>query len=87
MTVDLGGGHLGIPFTEQYVRKHFNLENFQTAEIHQSLRAFYHFLAKAVRHDDEGRQGEAFLHYIIALDLLLGDTVNRRLLSAHGAQF
>jgi hypothetical protein len=74
LTVDLGGGHLGIPFTEQYVRKHFNLENFQTAEIHQSLRAFCHFLAKAVRHDHEGRQGEAFLHYIIALDLLLGDT-------------
>jgi hypothetical protein len=74
MGVDLGGGHLGIPFTKQYLRKHFNLENFQTAEIHQSLRAFCHFLAKAVRHDDEGRHGEAFLHYIIALDLLLGDT-------------
>jgi hypothetical protein len=73
IAIDLGGAPLGIPFTEQYLREHFRFERFQSAEIHQSLRAFCHFLAKAVRHRDEGRQAEAFLHYIIALDLLLGD--------------
>jgi len=74
IAVGLGGGHIGIPFTEQYLRQHFRFERFQKAEIYQSLRAFCHFLAKAVRHRDEGREAEAFLHYVIALDLLLGDT-------------
>ena len=73
IAIDLGGGHIGIPFTERYLKEHFTFEGFQTAEIHQSLRAFCHFLAKAVRHRDEGRKAEAFLHYVIALDLLLGE--------------
>lgn len=74
MNLNLGGGHVGIPFTEKYLYRHFGFEMFTDCEIHRSLQSFCHFLAMAAHHDAFGRDTEAFLHYVIALDLLLGDT-------------
>ena len=73
MNLNLGGGHLGMPFTEKYLYCHFGFEGFTDCEIHLSLQSFCHFLAMAAQHDSSGRAAEAFLHHVIALDLLLGD--------------
>lgn len=72
-TINLGGGHLGMPFTEKYLYRNFGFEGFSDCEIHQSLKNFCHFLALAVQHRHARREADAFLHNVIALDLLLGD--------------
>ncbi|MFC1574764.1 hypothetical protein ACFL3Z_01655 [Gemmatimonadota bacterium] len=41
------------------------------SEIRSSLHAYCRFLARARTHASEGRGNEGFLHFIIALDLLL----------------
>jgi hypothetical protein len=72
-TVNLGGGHLGVPHTEEFLRMRFQFTGPTGCEIHQSLRTYCHFLALGVEHQDLGREAEGFLHHVIALDLLLGD--------------
>jgi Apea-like HEPN len=42
-------------------------------EIHQSLGTYCRFIVKAKIYEDENRRDEAFLHYVIALDLLFGE--------------
>lgn len=74
MNINMGGGNLGIPFTEAFLKKQFAFEGFGNSEIHQSLRSYCHFLALAAQHRHAGREPEAFLHKVIALDLLLGDS-------------
>jgi hypothetical protein len=71
--INLGGAHLGLPATEKMLRKTYGFEGFKDYPVHQDLKSFCHFLALAVTHHDEGRHAEGFLHYIIALDLLLGE--------------
>ena len=66
-------GHLGVPFTEEFLRMRFQFTGPTHCEIHQSLRNYCHFLALGVEHQNLGREAEGFLHYVIALDLLLGD--------------
>ena len=73
MNLNLGGGHVGLPFTEKYLQHHFGFTAFTDCEIHRSLQNFCHFLAMAAQHVASGRDAEAFLHHVIALDLLLGD--------------
>lgn len=74
LSLNLGGGHIGIPLTEKFLCLHFGFEGFTDCEIHRSLQSFCHFLALAAEHRSAGREAEAFLHNVIALDLLLGDT-------------
>lgn len=73
MNINLGGGHLGLPFTGKYLRHKFGFEGFTECEIHRSLQSYCHFLALAAQHRVNGREAEAFLHNVIALDLLLGE--------------
>jgi hypothetical protein len=42
--------------------------------LDRSIASFLRFIAKARRHEAAGRRAEGFLHYVIALDLLLGGT-------------
>ncbi len=72
LTINLGGGHLGIPFTESYLHEYFGFLASQDCDIHKSLRTYCHFLALGAEHRAAGRQAEGFLHSVIALDLLLG---------------
>jgi hypothetical protein len=46
---------------------------FTSSEIHKTMQSFSKFIAKAYIHLHEGRINEAFLHFVIALDLLFGD--------------
>lgn len=73
-----------IPAAERELKELYRFTSFSRSEIHQTLRTFVHFVSRAKRHSLEGRSDEAFLHFAIALDLLLGsgesitDALSRR---------
>ena len=71
--LDLGGAHLGLPTTEEVLKRQFGFDSFTECEIHQMMRSYFHFLALAARHHHGGRTAEGFLHSVIAIDLLLGE--------------
>ena len=73
MELNLGGAHVGVPTTLTFLKSTYGFESFSNYEIHQSLKSFCHFVSLAESHDLAGRNSEAFLHCVIALDLLLGD--------------
>lgn len=72
LTVNLGGGHKGVPYTESYLLEQFDFTELQECGIHKTLQTYCHFLALGEDHLREGRVAEGFLHFVIALDLLLG---------------
>jgi hypothetical protein len=84
-----------FPQAAEMLKTRFGFEEFGGAKIFKSLRTFSSFITRARVHETHGRQDEAFLHYVLALDLLLGTrdenthTVCKRtaaLLAAHRRQ-
>ncbi len=73
MNIDLAGTNRRIPEAEERLRKEYNFVDFRNSEIHQTIKTFSRFISKAKRHFLENRPNEAFLHYVIALDLVLGE--------------
>lgn len=75
----LGGGidfakvDVRVPEKARQLREIYQFHGFTTSEVHITLRSFGRFLAKARVHEAEGRRDEAFLHYMIALDLLFSE--------------
>ncbi|MEQ8278860.1 MAG: hypothetical protein RMA76_30180 [Deltaproteobacteria bacterium] len=56
-----------------WLREQFELEgDLPTTRLADSVRAYTSFLQRAQRHRWGGRPQEGFLHFVIALDLLLG---------------
>ncbi|HZY36378.1 MAG TPA: hypothetical protein VFE53_06995 [Mucilaginibacter sp.] len=51
----------------------FGFIEFTNSEFHKTIQSYSKFIAKAYVHLDESRYNEAFLHFVIALDLLFGD--------------
>jgi len=51
----------------------FGFVEFTNSEFHKTIQSFSKFIAKAYIHLDESHYDEAFLHFVIALDLLFGD--------------
>ena len=41
--------------------------------MHRSIKLFADFVARARRHEIDGRLDEAFLHFVIALELIFGE--------------
>jgi hypothetical protein len=62
-----------IPRSEATLRQDYGFEGFTPAPVHQSLRTFTRFVLKAQYLRTREMIAESFLHYIIALDLLLGE--------------
>ena len=71
--LEMGGFDTRIPRVIDLLREQFGFVDFKDTDVHHSLRTFALFLSKAKRHWLDGRIGEAFLHYVIALDLLFGE--------------
>ena len=69
----MGGFDTKIPRVINSLRGEYGFTTFKDNDVHHSLRTFALFLSKARRHELDGRIGEAFLHYVIALDLLFGE--------------
>lgn len=61
-----------IPRTIEMLKTRFGFEDFGNAEIFTSIRTFSRFVTRAYVHEAHGRRDEAFLHRVVALDLLFG---------------
>lgn len=70
--IDFAQADRRIPEKVAELEKAFNFTGLSTNEIHSTLRTYCRFVTKARNHKINNRREEAFLHYVIALDLLLG---------------
>lgn len=58
---------------ERWLCEEFGFSQLSAARpLHPALTSYSRFLIRARRHARDGRRDEAFLHFMIALDLLLG---------------
>jgi hypothetical protein len=71
--LEVAGVDTRIPKVIAELREQFGFAAYNETDVHHTLRTFALFLSKARRHELDGRMGEAFLHHIIALDLLFGE--------------
>ncbi len=55
------------------LNKQFGLSNLEDSYIYNELSLFAKFVAKAKRFLDDNNIDDAFIHFVIALDLLLGE--------------
>jgi hypothetical protein len=71
--LEMAGFDTKIPKVIDHLHEQFGFTAFKDTDVHHSMRTFTLFVSKAKRHEFDGRTGEAFLHYVIALDLLFGE--------------
>lgn len=62
-----------IPTALSRLRERFGWSDESVGEAAETIRKFASFLVRARAHAAQGRTDEAFLHHVIALDLLLGE--------------
>jgi hypothetical protein len=74
MRLELAGVDKRIPEVARMLRDEFQLDALTGAEVHAAVATYSRFLFRAARHQADGNCDEAFLHYVIALDLLCGGT-------------
>lgn len=55
------------------LKDQYRFENFNSSKLHQTIESYVQFIAKARIYLEENRINEAFLNFVIALDLLLGE--------------
>ncbi len=73
LTINFGGASKAVPSTIRMLAEHFGIDDPHIDKIHPVLRSFFHFLAIARDHHANERMSEAFLHLVIALDLVFGE--------------
>jgi hypothetical protein len=62
-----------LPEKVRELREQYSFQDDHDSELHSALTSYCRFVVKAKVHEGVGRFDEAFLHYVIALDLLFGD--------------
>jgi hypothetical protein len=72
LNIDFGKCDVTIPNAERQLRK-YGIKPGQESNLAQTIRSYSRFVTRATKHFLNDRAEEAFLHYIIALDLLLGE--------------
>lgn len=70
---DLVAADKRVPKILSSLKERYGFHGFSGTELHQTLKTFVQFTAKAKRYLYEGSLSNAGLHFVIALDLLLGD--------------
>jgi hypothetical protein len=65
--------HQDVPAKSLELKEKYNFTGLDGCEIHQSIGTYCRFVAKAKTYENGNRIDEAFLHYVIALDLLFGE--------------
>jgi hypothetical protein len=73
VVIDLVGADKRVAKILSMLKERYDFHVFSGTELHQTLKTFVQFVAKAKRHLSEGSLSDAGLHFVIALDLLLGD--------------
>ncbi len=71
--IDFAQAHRRLPAKAQELFTDYSFTKIGKAEIHRTLETYCRFVVKAKVHENDARVDEAFLHYVIALDLLFGD--------------
>jgi Apea-like HEPN len=74
LMVDVAGVHERIPNAVKELDRLYNFQGFDNSPLHQSIRVFADFVARARRHEIDGRPNEALLHFVIALELIFGES-------------
>lgn len=69
--MDLAGTNKAIPKNNFRLQQEFNFDSFGVSVLHQTMKSFVRFISRAKRHIWAERRDEGFLHFVIALDLLL----------------
>ncbi len=72
--VDLANSHKRIPKAIKELTDLYDFHGFDQSPLHRTLKLFSDFLARGRRHEIDGRLNEALLHYVIALELVFGDS-------------
>jgi len=62
-----------VPAIQEQLKAVYGFSRAASHEIGETLRTFCRFVARAKVHESQSRVSEAFLHQVIALDLLFGD--------------
>lgn len=70
--LDLSGTDKTIPRAQRLLADH-GVDRTNNSHLHNTLMTFGRYVARARTHRWAKRTDEAFLHFVIALDLLLGD--------------
>jgi Apea-like HEPN len=73
LTMNFGGVDEAVPETLERLRTEFDFDPQNGGELHQAIKIYARFLTRAKRHLIDDRPAEAYLHFVIALDLLFGD--------------
>ncbi len=73
LSVDLANAHERIPNAVRELQQLYKFESFDDSPLHRSIRVFTEFVARALRHEIDGRVNEALLHFVIALELVFGE--------------
>jgi len=73
IVMDFGGADKKFLATAERLKREYGFEGFTSNDLHRTLQAYSSFVARAELHLAEANVDEAFLHYVIALDLVFGD--------------
>jgi hypothetical protein len=72
LQLSLGGVDKQTPITINMLNKEYNLSTLSEISIHRVIKNYVSFVAKAKRYILDNHQDDAFLHFVIALDLVFG---------------
>ena len=70
---DFCGADRRFPEIAARLRDDFDVQSLGDSEVHRTLSTYTRFIFRAHRHEFDGNQDEAFLHFVISLDLLLSE--------------
>src|ERR1043166_5582176 len=73
LLINMAGLNKRIPNVLKELKDTYAFENFDDSPLHKSIRVFADFVARGRRHEIDGRLSEAWLHYVIALELIFGE--------------
>jgi hypothetical protein len=73
LRIEFAQAHLRIPKVGKMLSDDFGMGEFTNSEVHQTLKTYCKFMSRAERHMCDGRPDEAFLHFVISLDLVFGE--------------
>jgi hypothetical protein len=71
--INMANIHKKVPAILKELRDLYEVNGFSQSPLHQSIKLFADFVARARRHHLDNLLSEALLHYVIALELIFGD--------------
>ena len=71
--IDLANVHERVSKLREELKNAYTFERFDDTPLHRSIKLYADFIARARRHEIDGRISESFLHFVIALELIFGD--------------